>query len=589
MCVLSDDGKNDERRKSKESTNKVETQSTGEETGGSRRRSNTRNTQNDKQEEHEKQDDEGMDDTITSGDDPGVSSPLIAQDSAGPTEEDKDEDNDDKQEEEGEPVSVWWYIGLILLVGISIGFSNTSSNFEEIFSSTDSIRPLNKFMNDTSFPSLMPSLNQSNQSSLSPSPSLSEFPVFLPSIAPSLLPSASASNLRTPTPTLPMTVQPSSTSHLPSMLLLPSASASNPPTVAPTLAMLAPIQLTGEPSANSTSAMSSQPTSPPSSRNSTSAMSSQPTSPPSSSPTNEDNATSLEMNILRGHTGVVHCIVYSPDGKHIASGSSDNTTKIWNATSDGPPVRTLEGHTDWVVTAAYSPDGKYIATGSWDTTIKIWNATEGESAIRTLDHHNGTITTVAYSSDGLFIASASQDGVIYVWDSTEGEEPIFMLEGDLVTFYMDGSHIANCSETGNHIDLWEFEDGPNYMRSIEYEEDDQISSLAISPNGYLASGLFDNDTIKISCWGLDVQNVSNISLYGHMDKIISMAFGRLPNSDTTFLASASLDDTIRLWDLDNETNIRTINATGVTSVTYSANATHIAWGSDDNTIKVLKI
>merc|ERR1719246_210429 len=105
-------------------------------------------------------------------------------------------------------------------------------------------------MNDTSFPSLMPSLNQSNQSSLSPSPSLSEFPVFLPSIAPSLLPSASASNLQTPTPTLPMTVQPSSTSHLPSLLLLPSASASNPPTVAPTLAMLAPIQLTGEPSAN---------------------------------------------------------------------------------------------------------------------------------------------------------------------------------------------------------------------------------------------------------------------------------------------------------------------------------------------------
>merc|ERR1712224_639937 len=163
-----------------------------------------------------------------------------------------------------------------------------------------------------------------------------------------------------------------------------------------------------------------------------------------------------------------------------------------------------------------------------------------------------------------------------------------MLEGDEVSFYRNGWQLANCSDTGNHIDVWQFEEGLFHMGTIEYEEDDHISSFAISSNGYFASGFYEN-TIKVSCWDCMEHNMSNFSLHGHKDKIISMAFGEFPSSNTTFLASASLDDTIQLWDLNSKRNIRTINATGIKSVTYSANATYIAWGSNDNTIKVLKV
>jgi len=604
LSTINED-ENDEESLKSEETEQDEltapsTQSSGEETEGNERKDEERYRRNKLQEEQdeievifgdsvkEKLPEEGKEEEEIADDEIGISSHQIAQDSVVSAEEDIDKDDDDKEEDE--TGHLWWNVGMFLLVSSCLGISGSSTILEEKFSSTHAPRPLNRdffykastpVMNDTNntflsnntlFPSLIPSLNQSNHSSLSPSPSLSEFIAL--SIAPSSLPLASASNPPTPTPpSSSPTNEDNATSNLfPS--LMPSLNQLNLSSLSPSpsLSTLTPNQLTGEPSAKSMSAMPSQPT-----------------LPPSSSPTNEDNATPLEMNILQGHTDIVHCIVYSPDGKHIASGSSDNTTKIWNATSDGPPIRTLEGHTDWVVTAAYSPDGNYLATGSWDTTIKIWNATEGESAIRTLRYHTETITTVAYSPDGLYIASASLDGVIYIWHSTEGEEPIFMLKGDKVAFYGNGSHIANCSETGNYIDLWQFEDGFFHMGAIEYEEDDYISSFAISPNGYFASGFYDHDTIKVSCWGCIAHNVSTFALHGHKNQIISMAFGRLLNSDTIFLASASLDDTIKLWDLDNKTNFQTINATGVTSVTCSTNATHIAWGSDDNTIKVLKL
>src|SRR5262249_30285003 len=79
---------------------------------------------------------------------------------------------------------------------------------------------------------------------------------------------------------------------------------------------------------------------------------------------------------LKGHTRGVHAVAYSPDGLRLASGSQDNTLKVWDAGS-GQDLLTLEGHTDWVSDVAYSPDGSRIASGSSDRTLKVWDAANG--------------------------------------------------------------------------------------------------------------------------------------------------------------------------------------------------------------------
>lgn len=64
-------------------------------------------------------------------------------------------------------------------------------------------------------------------------------------------------------------------------------------------------------------------------------------------------------------------MAYSPDGKWIASGSGDETVKLWDPSS-GRPLLTLHGHTAPVASVAFSPDGKRLASGSWDATVRIW-------------------------------------------------------------------------------------------------------------------------------------------------------------------------------------------------------------------------
>ena len=79
-----------------------------------------------------------------------------------------------------------------------------------------------------------------------------------------------------------------------------------------------------------------------------------------------------ERNHLEGHSNSVNSVAFSPDGKTLASASSDNTIKLWHLESQ-KPIATLTGHSNWVYSVAFSPDGKTLASASDDNTIKLWN------------------------------------------------------------------------------------------------------------------------------------------------------------------------------------------------------------------------
>src|SRR5258708_947383 len=78
-----------------------------------------------------------------------------------------------------------------------------------------------------------------------------------------------------------------------------------------------------------------------------------------------------------GHSGPVTCTSYSPNGRHVVSGSEDNTIRIWDAESGAAVGEPLTGHAEGVSSVAYSPDGRHIVSGSSDNTIRIWDAESG--------------------------------------------------------------------------------------------------------------------------------------------------------------------------------------------------------------------
>ncbi len=85
---------------------------------------------------------------------------------------------------------------------------------------------------------------------------------------------------------------------------------------------------------------------------------------------NTGTTTSNHAYIYHGHSDAVYAVAWSHDSKRIASGSSDKTVQVWNATS-GNHAYTYRGHTDTLTAIAWSPDDKYLVTAFSYTLAKI--------------------------------------------------------------------------------------------------------------------------------------------------------------------------------------------------------------------------
>ncbi|MFN7245135.1 MAG: protein kinase domain-containing protein [Microcystis sp.] len=158
-------------------------------------------------------------------------------------------------------------------------------------------------------------------------------------------------------------------------------------------------------------------------------------------------AAGKKLRTLTGHSSGVYSVAYSPDGRYLASGSRDNTIKIWEVVT-GKELRTLTGHSKWVHSVVYSPDGRYLASGSFDKTIKIWEvATVRE--LRTPTRHSEVVRSVAYSPDGRYLASGSDDKTIKIWEVATGKQ-LRTLTGHSwgvlsVVYSPDGRYLASGS------------------------------------------------------------------------------------------------------------------------------------------------
>ena len=129
--------------------------------------------------------------------------------------------------------------------------------------------------------------------------------------------------------------------------------------------------------------------------------------------------TGEHIRTLSGHDGIVNCVAWNRNGEILASGGADRTVRLWDPTS-GQLIRILEEHQQEVTGLSWYPSFARLASSSRDRTIKVWDAGTGKLLV-TLNGHDEVVNQVAWSPnpEDNRLASAGLGGKVKVWELAE--------------------------------------------------------------------------------------------------------------------------------------------------------------------------
>ena len=322
-----------------------------------------------------------------------------------------------------------------------------------------------------------------------------------------------------------------------------------------------------------------------------------------------DLETVRKVDELKGHKKWVYCVAYSPDGKWLATGGWDRTVKLRDAAT-GAEALTVFAQDGFVLSLAFSPDSRTLVTTSEDRTARLWEVPSGRP-LAAFHGHSDFVFAVAFRPDGREVCTGSMDGSIRFW-GIRTSRPVVVEHSTTVgrlAFRRDGLRVV--SEPDDHgsnlttgwnpltgdVDTGlsgtpferlptEFVPGPDQRtwprpRAPMASSSRRSSVRYPATDGAVRSKEYSQSSVVIRemASGRVVH-----TLTGHSGDVVSMAF----SPDGRRLATASVDRTLKLWDVETGQDVFTLrgHTAGLTCLAFSPDGNQIVTGSFDATARV---
>ncbi|MBX7115050.1 MAG: WD40 repeat domain-containing protein [Myxococcaceae bacterium] len=269
--------------------------------------------------------------------------------------------------------------------------------------------------------------------------------------------------------------------------------------------------------------------------------------------------------VLEGHSQSITAVVFSYDGQQVASGAADKEIRVWSV-GDGKLLHTLKGLKQGAQALAFSRDGAYLVSGDGGLELKLWNLKTGEAIATWL--HREPISSLLFSADGnhVWVGGMGDQGAVY---SVPDGQKVKDLPVRSLAAPEHGVELIAGTRSGRIVVYPKALGAPKTQLSTG----SHVPAVAVSADGSTVLSR-DQGQNEVLVWNLSRPKDAPVKLEGHQRGLTSLAV----SADGSRAVSASLDGSVRLWDVKNRKELSLLRGQGALFAAVSPDFKRLAVG-----------